>query len=256
MKQVFQKTWEVHSFDILNNQQLNPVRLVDYLNDTAAHHSESLGYSMETLFHKGYSWILLSWNISINRWPRLREIINIETWISQLKRCFAYREFIIKDRQNKHIIKASSRWIFYDINRHKPIKIPVELSHLWLIKKVEACSPSIIDADLFQQSDGPNKEQHYFIQEQDIDVLGHVHNSRYIDWILLRKPKIIKEKYSLKHLQVFYHHEIKYPGEIIVHQKIFPQKNKLEYLIYDQIWDNRNKQRVATIVVTQWTLDT
>lgn len=253
MKQAFNKIFEVHSYDVLNNQQLNPVKLIDYFNDTAGHHSESLGYSIETLFKKGYSWILLSWNISINRWPHLRERIEIETWISRIKRCFAYREFLIKSNQNESIIKASSHWIFYNMNKQRPAKIPLALSNLWLIKPVEACSLSIINSFLLREPKYQNEEKEYVVQMQDIDILGHVHNSRYIGWIMENKPEIIKQHYTLKHLQVLYHHEIKYPGEIMVQQKIFPQQDKSKQLISDQIWD-KNKQRVATEVVTQWQL--
>lgn len=253
MKQVFQKTFEVYLFDILNNQKLNPVRLIDYLNDTAGHHSESLGYSMETLFCKGYSWILLFWNISIKRWPKVRETINIETWISQIKRCFAYREFLIKDSKNNQIIKASSRWIFYNIKKRKPIKIPAEISNIWSIKKTEATTFPVIDLAFFQDPNYHNEEQSYIVQKNDLDILGHVHNSRYIDWIMQNKPTIIKEQGFLKHLQVFYHHEIKYPAEIIIRQKISHQEDKLEYLIYNQIWDI-NKERVSTEIVTRWSI--
>ncbi len=67
------------------------------------------------------------------------------------------------------------------------------------------------------------------------------------------KPEFIKEDYSLKHLQISYEHEIKYPTEIVVKQRLFPQENKSQYLIYDEICDN-SKQKVFSKIATQWAL--
>jgi medium-chain acyl-[acyl-carrier-protein] hydrolase len=251
MEQSFKKTFEVHLYETKHNQQLNPVKLIDYLNDTAGSHSESLGYSLESLYKKEYSWILLSWNIGIDQLPQLREKIDIETWISQTKRCFAYREFLIRNNQNKIIVRASSQWIFYNINKKKPAKIFSEFSNLWTVNPEKACNQSIIGSSLLKQTEYQNTENTFIIQQKDIDILDHVHNSKYIDWVIEIKPGTIQQQYILKHLQILYHHEIKYPGEVIIKQQIMSSKNNYEQLIYDLIWD-KNEKRISTEVATQW----
>ncbi len=251
-KQIFQKDYEIHSYEVLKDQRLNPVRLVDYLNDIAGQHSESLGYSMKDLFEKDCSWIVLSWNLCINRLPYLRSKIHIETWVSQVKRSFAYREFLLKD-DNEIFCKASSLWLFYHITKHRPVKIPLELVNLWILNREISCPESIIESDLFKGKDFIYEEFDYTVEKQDIDVLDHVHNSRYIGWIINSKPDNVKKDYSLKHLQVSYHHEIKYPGKITVRQKIFSQENQTDLFIFDQIW-NKDKQTVSSEIATYWKL--
>ena len=253
MKQIFEKTFEVHDNEVLSNRLLNPVKLVDYMNEIAGYHSESAGYSMATLFRKGYSWIVLSWNIGINRLPELGDTIKIETWISEIKRCFAYREYLVKNEQGEILSKASSRWIFYNISKQRPERIPLQLAANWQLKPVTASPVSIMDSEILKGSNFINKEKNFAVQKQDIDILDHVHNSKYIDWVMGSKPEFIKEDYSLKHLQVFYEHEIKYPAEIIIRQKIFSQLNKRQYLIKDEICD-REKGIIFSEVVTQWDL--
>lgn len=255
MKQIFQKKYEVHSYEVLINQKLNPVCLIDYMNDIAGHHSESFGYSMETLFKKEYSWIVLSWNICINKLPRLRDIVHIETWVSQVKRSFAYREFLIKDDCDEVLGKSSSLWLFYHITKQRPAKIPSELVDLWLINPEISCPESLIESDIFKEKDYQYKEIRYKVQKQDIDILDHVHNSRYIDWVIDSKPDVVKKEYSLKHLQISYNNEIKYPADITVKQKIFSQKDKTDLLIYDQIW-NDSKQNISSEIATHWRLST
>jgi len=251
MKQIFQEKYEIHPQEIQHNQRLSLVRLIDYLNETAGNHSKSFGYPLKSLFEQGYSWILLNWNIQINELPLLREQIHIETWISQTKRCFAYREFIIKNKYNHVMAKASSQWIFYHINKKKPAKIFSEFSNQEIIKPEKACHQSILDSAILNQPSSRNITNNFIIQKEDIDILEHVHNSKYIDWILNVKPEEIKLQYQLNQLQILYHHEIKYPGEVMIKQKIPPFKKNEENLIYDAIWDKEN-QRLSSEIATKW----
>lgn len=253
MKKIFKKNYEIHSYDVMRNQLLSPVRLVDYLNDIAGNHSESLGYSMRNLFEKEISWIVLSWNLTINRLPYLRSKINIETWVSQVKRSFAYREFLLKDENNEIFCKASSLWLFYHITKRRPVKIPSDLVNLWILNSDTSCPDSIIESDIFKGLDFDYNESDYAVEKQDIDVLDHVHNSRYIGWIIDSKQDSVKKDYSLKHLQVSYHHEVKYPENITVKQKIFYQKDKRDLFILDQIW-NKSKETISSEIATYWKL--
>lgn len=253
MKQIFQEKYEIQSQDIQHNQQLNLVRLIDYLNKTAGSHSKSFGYPLKSLLEQGYSWILLYWNIRINTFPQtqLKDKFTIETWISKTRRCFAYREFVIKDSQDYTIAKASSKWIFYNMKRKKPAKLFSEFSNHKIIKPEILCPKSILDSYLLEQPSHQNLENVITVQKHDIDILDHVHNSKYIEWVINNKPDKIKLKYKLKHLQIFYHHETKYPGEVVLKQKLLPIKNIGEQLIYDKIWD-KNKQRLSAEIATQW----
>jgi acyl-ACP thioesterase len=169
MKDRFRKTFEVHLYDLSSHKQLNPVKMVDCFNDAAGSHSESVGYSVESIFKKGYAWILLSWNIRVEEIPQLREKVLIETWISQIKRCFVNREFIMMNNLNQILIRASSRWIFYHIHKKRPAKIFSELSNQWTINSEEACHPSIMTSVFLKQPIYGNREKTFLVQEKDID---------------------------------------------------------------------------------------
>lgn len=247
----FQKTFEVHSYEAFRDGQLRPSKLIDYLNDTGENHSETLGYSMENILQQGFSWIVLSWNIAIKKWPQLRDIITIETWVSKAKRCFAYRDFLLKNNRNEPITRASSRWIFYNLTKNRSERIPRDLINLWPINGKETCSDTIQDSAILQQADYRSFETYYQVQKEDIDVLGHVHNTRYVYWSMDNKPEPIKKEYILKHMQVTYHHEIKYPGNIVIKQKVFPLPDKKNLLIHDQIIAD-DKYKVSAEIVTKW----
>jgi hypothetical protein len=65
------------------------------------------------------------------------------------------------------------------------------------------------------------------------------------------KSEAILQQYDLTYLQILYHHEITYPGEIIIKQNIISPEDNYKQLIYDQIWD-KNRPQISTEIVTQW----
>jgi acyl-ACP thioesterase len=63
----------------------------------------------------------------------------LKTWVSSIERCFAYREFLVRNHKKQITVRASSRWIFYNIKKKKPAKIqPVFFDH-WKIYTEIAC---------------------------------------------------------------------------------------------------------------------
>jgi len=252
MKQIFEKTFKINFPDKEHyGQKADPVILIDYLNNIAGGHSEVLGYSLKTLLTRGYSWILLNWNIKINELPESGENINFQTWISQTRRCFADREFLIQNNQNQIILQASSRWIFYNINKQRPVKMFPEFFDNRIIKPEVAFHKSILDSSILERNRFTASEILVIVQRNDIDMLNHVHNSRYIEWIINNKPEKIRNQYKLSHIQVSYKHEVKYPGKVLVKQFLITQEDNSRLLVYDKIWD-KDKERLSVEIATEW----
>lgn len=251
MNHSYTKNVEVRLLETNHDQELNIVCLVDHLNDVGGSHLESLGYSLESLFKKGYAWILLSWNIHIDKLPPLKEKIQIKTWVSKINRYFVYREFLMVDHTNQVIVQVSSQWLFYYIFKRKPVKIFPDLSNKLTIDSDNAYLLPIIDSSISRRPVYLNSEKRISVQPKDIDILGHVHNSKYIEWVMELKPERVKQQYKLQNLQVQYHHEVKYPGEIIIKQYLTTSEIDDQQLIYDKIW-NKNDQKISAEVTTQW----
>ena len=248
---MFTKSFQLNSRNQNHNQHETLVTLIDCLNDTAVSHSELLGYPLETLFKKGYAWILLFWNIEVIQLPRFGEKISIETWISQARRCYAFREFFIRNQRNRILVRASSQWVFYHIHRRRPVTIFLNLCTQWKMNPEQACQRLFMDPSFPEQPANPDRGKNFSVQQENIDILNHVHNSQYIDWILNIKSQTMLNQYRLKYLQVKYLHEIKYPGEILILQRQFSPGEQHLKTISEAIWDKTEK-RIATKIVTQW----
>ena len=248
MKHIFRKQFEVDSKEINKQGHLNPVTLLDYFNDIAGDHSKSAGYPLDQLFKKGYAWVLLNWNICINHWPQSKDTVQAQTWISTIKRAFANREFILENQHNQILVRATSKWIFYNIIKKRPVRIRQDFAQQWPIENAQNLNTLQFKISPNQDAD---QQKTLDIQKKDIDILQHVHNSYYLQWILEMISNEISGNAILKQIQIDYHHELKYLGYFFFKQHTEYRYQDNEAIYYHNVWDLGNNRKASTLI-TRW----
>ena len=111
--------------------------IINYFQDCSTFHSDSIGQGIEVMMEQGYAWILSSWQIIINRYPRFGEEITISTWAHGWKAFFGYRNFKMEDAEGNILAYSNTNWIYMNIKTGRPERIPKEVSDLY------ACEPAI-----------------------------------------------------------------------------------------------------------------
>lgn len=94
--------------------------LLDYFQDCSIFHSEDLGIGIEYLNERNLFWVLISWQIVINRYPGLGERVVVGTFPYEFKGCFGYRNFCMLDEEGNYIAKANSLWALLDKDTLRP----------------------------------------------------------------------------------------------------------------------------------------
>ena len=97
--------------------------MLTLLEETAADHCFSINHSLYDLLEKNVGWVLLSGTLQMERYPIYKEKITIRTWLSSYSTIKGIRENIIYDEQNNIIGRAKGLWVFFDIERRRPIQI-------------------------------------------------------------------------------------------------------------------------------------
>ena len=105
---------------------LSLVGVVNYLQDCTTFHSDELGVGTEALRNRNRAWLLSSWQIVIDRLPKMGENIRIKTIPYEFKGIYGQRNFMIEDESGADIVKANSVWFFYDTESGKPAKVDEE----------------------------------------------------------------------------------------------------------------------------------
>ena len=73
--------------------------LLNYFQDCSTFHSEDVGLGIGYMKEIGQVWVLSSWQIVVNRYPKLGEKVKIVTLPYELKVFLGYRIFALMDDQ-------------------------------------------------------------------------------------------------------------------------------------------------------------
>jgi len=207
----FAKKFEVRYYEVNKLQEVAPVFILNYLEETAIAHTESVGLGIDRLKSEGIGWILNRWSLEINSYPHWNDIVEVETWAADFDRFFATREFCIRDSSGSIIGKASSRWIFLDITKKRPSRIPAHIADAYGIY------PQRMLDDPFEKLNPPNStdfEKEFHIRKSDIDTNEHVNNASFVSWCLETVPSDVYESCRLYTLEIEYKKEARYGSDI------------------------------------------
>lgn len=210
---IFTYDYIVKYFDIGRNNKLSLKSLLTILQEAAGAHSDEAGYGLNDISKTHFTWLLLNWKVKMFSHPHFNEKLTIKTWPRALEKIYCYRDFEVYDSHQKLIAIASSKWVAFDLDSKKIMKV----------------SPDIIDAyggnvdksvfeNPFQEKLSIPEELSlafsYKIQRRDIDTNGHVNNSYYVDFALETLNETVYNENEFNNLEIVYKKEIKYNEKI------------------------------------------
>ena len=123
-------------------------------------------------------WIITDYNMKIERLPVFDEKITIETYAKSHNRLFCYRAFNIKDEAGNTIIEMVATFVLMDRDTRKVHPVMSEITDAF----DSEFSKTMIRGPRFKDLEG-GVEQEYRVRFYDLDMNGHVNNSKYLDWV-------------------------------------------------------------------------
>lgn len=187
--------------------------IINYFQDCSTFHSDSLDQGIETMLEQGYAWILSSWQIIINRYPKFGEEITISTWAHGWKAFFGFRNFTMEDSDGNMLAYANTNWIYMNIRTGHPERIPKEVSDLY------SCEPPLPMEEASRKiaplSSGISAAP-IQVHKYDIDSNQHVNNERYVPMAM----ECLPDDSNIRQLRVEYRNSAVYGDTIypVYHQ--------------------------------------
>jgi medium-chain acyl-[acyl-carrier-protein] hydrolase len=169
--------------------------ILTLLEETAADHCYSIHHSLYDLEKQNIGWILLSGFMEMDRYPGYKEKITIRTWLSSYSTIKGIRENIIYNEQGHIIGKAKGLWVFFDINRRRPLQISDDIKAKWSYSNEEC-----INHDITKRIEAIDTSSHYKefkINRFDVDTNQHVNNIRYLQWLVESISEEVIDNYYL-----------------------------------------------------------
>jgi len=186
-----------HEADFRGNASMTTI--CNFLQETAWRNAEHLGFGYTDLDKNNRIWVVLRWLIRMEKYPRWRDEIVIETWPRPPERLFALRDYEIKSMDGEILGAASSTWLVVDSKTHRPQKPDFLSDALHLTTNRLALGEN---ADNINIPDGMDLKQSHLVKISEIDNYGHVNNARYVEWVLNLFDQEFLEHRSIKEFQI------------------------------------------------------
>ena len=151
--------------------------LLDYFQDASVFHSESLGLGVDHLMKEQIAWVLSSWQIKIERMPKLYEKVRVQTWPHGFKSFFWYRNFAICSEQGEMLAYANSTWVFMNMATGRPSKIPEYMLEAYVMDAPLPMGEGIRKMTVPEEY---QEENAISVHKYFIDTNGHMNNGKYV----------------------------------------------------------------------------
>ena len=213
MMSYFEKQFELRYFEMNEFGEASATTMLMLLEETAADHCYSIGYSLYDLIAKNVGWVLLSGVMEMDRYPLYKEKITIRTWLSSYSMIKGFRENIIFDEKGEVIGRSRGLWVFFDIEKRRPVQIFDQIKERWSFDGTQSIDHDI--SSKLEVLDVANFSKKFKVNRFDTDMNEHVNNIRYLQWLMESLPKEIVDNYYLVKIEGRFITEALYDDTII-----------------------------------------
>jgi medium-chain acyl-[acyl-carrier-protein] hydrolase len=178
---IWTEDFTIRTFETDFQQRWKPSSFFQALTEAAARHAASLGFNNQEMLDAGRIWVLSRLKIRFDEFPVNGQRVTLRTWPKDIfQKIFFRRDFELFDEGGKQMAAATSSWLLIDTKSRrllKPETLGGNLPH---------------HPDLHALRDAPNKivlpegmPMRLVVSAgySTIDLMGHVNNARYADWV-------------------------------------------------------------------------
>ncbi|MBQ8878010.1 MAG: acyl-[Lachnospiraceae bacterium] len=151
--------------------------LLNYFQDCTTFHSEDIGRGVDYLKEKHTVWVLGSWQIVVDRYPKLGERVTVATAPYDFKGFMGYRNFLLTDESGQRLACANTLWTLIDTDSGRPVRPTEEMIAPYILEEkldMEYAPRKIIVPG------EPVKGESVIIRPHHLDTNHHVNNGQYV----------------------------------------------------------------------------
>jgi medium-chain acyl-[acyl-carrier-protein] hydrolase len=210
MKQsLWTQHYSVNTFLLTPQKRLGLYGLLNLFQDTAWIHATHLGHGHEAMLKEGTAWILTRQKMQMDQWPHWGDEIKLNTWIRPIKGPLAIRDFEIFSHDKK-IGECTTQWLMMNLSTRKPADKTLSLPS----EEVKSYGHVSLEASRIQLQSSLKEFAQFHVRNSDLDMNGHVNNTRYAQWVLDSISVDTHQHYVLKEYEVNFIAETKL-GDVI-----------------------------------------
>lgn len=163
--------------EVDNRGQVTLPSIIDYFQDCSNFQSEELGVGIDYLTERGLAWVLSSWQIEVDRYPKMGEYVKISTWPYDFKGFFGYRNFTMETEEGELLAYANSIWTLLDTKSGKPARNSQALQDVYELSEQFAME---CDSRKVPFPEKMEAREPFPVHKYHIDTNQHVNNGKYV----------------------------------------------------------------------------
>ena len=209
---IYEEKFKIGLKDVWAKDEVSNIAILEYLEDIAAYHSDSVGIGINTTEETHLNWLLLDWELEVLKRPRYGQVLDIHTWSRGIEKFYAFRDFEVYDEKNNLCAIATSKWLLVDRKTGKIARVEPEIADRYQSETEKA----VFKDKKIEKIKEPKEyisEMTYMTRRRDIDVIGHMHNLYYLYLAYEALPEEEYNKRPFNHVRIQYKNQIKL-GEI------------------------------------------
>lgn len=191
------------------NGKIKLASIINLFQDASSAHSESLGVGIEYLKKEKLAWILNSWQIIVERYPKAHEEIQVTTWPTGFRGVFGPRNFCMKTADGEMLAYAHTLWVYMDIENGMPTKPSEEEKTIYGTEpplEMEYASRKIKLPEASKVVDT------VLVRKYHIDTNRHVNNCQYVQMA----TEVLPDDFTVRQVRVEYKKSAVYGDKIVI----------------------------------------
>lgn len=208
MKNVLTHSFSLGSRDCDFTGCWKPSEIFVSMQELAAEHCAMLGASHSVLRAKNLAFALTRAELRMNRYPQINDRVILRTWAAPLMKWMYPRHFLLESESGEILGFASTLWVLLNLEERKMVSpaalnvdVPAGDLPAPLRMPGKALSP-----------DSSHPAVEYLPGYSELDVNGHVNNTRYVAWMCDALGANTLQEKRIDTLLVNYAHEL-LPGQ-------------------------------------------
>ena len=206
---MYQEKVLITSNDVDNHLNLKVPSIFRLMQMVSTNHSEKLSLGQKDTIDKGLCWVIIRSKVVIYKYPKMNDEIVVTTHPGEVNKFLFPRFYAIYDHKGNLLISGSSIWVLVDIKTRRLVTRPFE-------GRTFPSETHKDDIGLPEKLNLPqlDKIEDRKVRYNDIDLNGHLNNTKYIDYIIDTKNKEFYDEFQVKSVNICYDKEIR-EGETI-----------------------------------------
>ncbi len=167
--------------EIQEDKKMSLVAMINCFQDCCTYEAEDGGVGLDWFDTRHCTWMLVNWQIKINKYPVFCQNIKVSTWACGIRAFIGKRNFTIEDKDTGELlVYAYSEWAYINTEKNRPERnVPEKELNVYGMK--DPLDMDFETGKIELPIDPGTKLNPITVTRTDIDTNHHVNNGKYIE---------------------------------------------------------------------------